>query len=106
MSVTGTVVTVGGWQVVVLWSVLLEQRVWGEVGGISTSSENDGTVLGVLEVIGQSIGPVSVSFVLTDLPPCSYSTPVTASPSLINLVTFAFLRILTLSGVLSARSSS
>jgi hypothetical protein len=36
------------YQVVVLWSVLLEQRVGGEVGSVTTRGENDGSVLFVL----------------------------------------------------------
>lgn len=44
VAVTSAVVSVGGGQFVVLRTVLLEQGVAGEVGGVSTGSEDDGAV--------------------------------------------------------------
>lgn len=62
MPITGTVVSVGSWlesagdtsegckthEIVVLWSVLLEKRVGSEVRGVTTSSEDNSSVLGML----------------------------------------------------------
>lgn len=44
MSITSTVVTVRGRKVVVFWPVLLKERVGGEVGGVASGGEDDGSV--------------------------------------------------------------
>lgn len=66
MSVTGTVVSVGcglicqdqsydtlyavAYEIVVLGSVFLEQRIGSEIGGVTTSGEDDSTHLSVLMI--------------------------------------------------------
>ena len=40
VSVTGTMITVGGRELPELWAVFLEQRVFSEVGGITTSGQD------------------------------------------------------------------
>ena len=53
LTITGTVVAVGGWEVVVLWPVLLQEGVLSEVGSVTTSSEDDGAVCSLrLAVVG------------------------------------------------------
>ena len=44
VSITGTVISVSGREVVIFRAVLLKKRILGEVSGIATSSKNNGTV--------------------------------------------------------------
>jgi hypothetical protein len=47
VSVTGTVITVGGGELPELWAVLLQQGVFGEVGSITTSGQDDRAIGGL-----------------------------------------------------------
>ena len=47
LTITGTVLAVGGGEIPVLGAVLLEEGVGGEVGGVATGREDDGTICSV-----------------------------------------------------------
>jgi hypothetical protein len=47
VSVAGTVITVGGGEFPILWAVLLQQGVFGEVGGVTTSGQDDRPIGGL-----------------------------------------------------------
>jgi len=47
VSVAGTVITVGGGELPELWAVLLQQGVFGEVGSVTASGQDDRTIGGL-----------------------------------------------------------
>jgi hypothetical protein len=47
LTVTSSVGAVGGRQVIYVGAMLLEERIFGEIGSITTGSQDDGAVLGV-----------------------------------------------------------
>jgi hypothetical protein len=46
LTITSAVLAIGSRKIPELWTVLLEEGIFGEVGGISTGSEDDGAVSG------------------------------------------------------------